>query len=345
MRQVASVVLGEDSFLLRIASDGTAPSVSSWFVDNRAELDAQLLRSGALLFRGFGVDRDEFARFADAVSPTLVPYTGGATPRSEVSPNIFTSTEAAPNVILAQHSEMSYLPQWPRKVLFFCEVAAKTGGQTTLCDNRRLTQRLDPAWLDEIERRGLLYLRNYRSGSALFRDWPTVFGTTDRSVVEDGLRRMNIRFEWYGDDRLRTFTAAQGVTQHTETGERLWFNHIAVLHSATFRGATKINPFTKRPSVTEEEWAVMDPDRIPPLERMHEVFYGDGAPIPDEHVAALIKVLKQETITFRWEAGDVLLLDNLLALHGRNAYTGDRRVLAALRDPSRGASSQQKELA
>jgi alpha-ketoglutarate-dependent taurine dioxygenase len=35
-------------------------------------------------------------------------------------------------------------------------------------------------------------------------------------------------------------------------------------------------------------------------------------------------------ISFRWERGDVLLLDNYLVAHGRNPYEGPRKILVAM---------------
>jgi alpha-ketoglutarate-dependent taurine dioxygenase len=35
-------------------------------------------------------------------------------------------------------------------------------------------------------------------------------------------------------------------------------------------------------------------------------------------------------VRFTWEAGDVLLLDNMLAAHGRAAFSGQREVLVAM---------------
>jgi alpha-ketoglutarate-dependent taurine dioxygenase len=324
----------DDDFLALITPT-TRCTLSSWIRDHEGELEAMLLRSGAVLFRDFAVDVDEFAAVADAVSPAPLPYIGGQTPRSEVRPGIFTSTEAAPTVSLAQHCEMSYLPIWPRKVLFFCEQPSESGGQTTLCSNRRLTQQIDRAFFDEVGRRGMLYQRNYREGSPLYPSWPVVFGTSDRSVVEQECSALGAKVEWLGDGRLRTRTPVPGTMRHPETGEVLWFNHLAVLHSSRMRNANAINPFTKRPGVDAETWAVMDPDRVAPEDRIHEVFYGDGGQVPDDAVNAVAALIRRETVLFRWERGDVLVLDNLLALHGRNAFTGQRRVLAALRAPYR----------
>jgi len=65
---------------------------------------------------------------------------------------------------------------------------------------------------------------------------------------------------------------------------------------------------------------------------MH-VLYGDDTPISDAVVNELYEFFEQEKICIPWQAGDILILDNILASHGRNTFTGDRRVLAALRQP------------
>lgn len=334
MRDVTCSVLAEEEFLVGITSTTRGP-LAEWIREHRAELDAMLVRSGAILFRDFAVDVEEFAAVADTVSPVALPYTGGQTPRTEVRPGIFTSTEAPPTVILAQHSEMSYLPIWPRRILFFCEQPAASGGQTTLCNNRRLTRLVDSAFFDEVSRRGLTYQRNYRKDAPLYPSWSAVFSTSQKDVVEQACAELGAQVEWLAEGRLRTRTRVPGTMRHPDTGEVVWFNHLAVLHSSRMRNAAAINPFTKRPSVDAATWAIMDPDRVAPEDRIHEIFFGDGEPISDDAVNNVATILRRETVSFRWERGDVLLLDNVLALHGRNVYAGQRRVLAALRDPYR----------
>ena len=41
-------------------------------------------------------------------------------------------------------------------------------------------------------------------------------------------------------------------------------------------------------------------------------------------------VLDKNTIAFQWLKGDALVLDNVLSMHGRAAFTGKRRILASM---------------
>ena len=58
--------------------------------------------------------------------------------------------------------------------------------------------------------------------------------------------------------------------------------------------------------------------------------FGDGSPIPSSSLLAVRRAIRDETRTFDWRAGDVLLIDNILVSHGRRPYRGPRRVLSVL---------------
>jgi hypothetical protein len=49
-----------------------------------------------------------------------------------------------------------------------------------------------------------------------------------------------------------------------------------------------------------------------------------------EHVRAAYDA---ETVALPWRAGDVLVIDNVLAAHGREPFSGDREVLVAMAAP------------
>lgn len=63
--------------------------------------------------------------------------------------------------------------------------------------------------------------------------------------------------------------------------------------------------------------------------------YGDGTPIPEKYLEALAKITDEIRVLDKWERGDVLVYDNVIAQHGRQPWGGeqeDRVVLASLWD-------------
>ena len=67
-----------------------------------------------------------------------------------------------------------------------------------------------------------------------------------------------------------------------------------------------------------------------PETRTQDAHYGDGGEIDLAAIDELVDVMDAETVAVPWQRGDVLWLDNLLCMHGRNPFTGPRRVLAAM---------------
>jgi alpha-ketoglutarate-dependent taurine dioxygenase len=62
------------------------------------------------------------------------------------------------------------------------------------------------------------------------------------------------------------------------------------------------------------------------------VFYGDGSSIETSILDEIRELYNQIAVTFSWQKGDVLMLDNFLTSHGREPYQGPRKILVALAD-------------
>jgi alpha-ketoglutarate-dependent taurine dioxygenase len=63
--------------------------------------------------------------------------------------------------------------------------------------------------------------------------------------------------------------------------------------------------------------------------------YGDGTPIPDHYLEKLAQITDEIRVLHKWQQGDVLVYDNIIAQHGRQPWEGeqeDRVVLASLFD-------------
>lgn len=71
-------------------------------------LESLLLKSGALLFRGFPVHTaSDFNAVVEAFGYEELPYVGGAAPRTNVVGRVFTANESPPDQKIPFHHEMA----------------------------------------------------------------------------------------------------------------------------------------------------------------------------------------------------------------------------------------------
>jgi alpha-ketoglutarate-dependent taurine dioxygenase len=289
----------------------------TWASGCRDYIETQLLKYGGVLFRNFDVQSAErFEAFARAISRELLEYRERSSPRSRVSGNVYTSTDYPASQSIFLHNENSYQQRFNMKVFFYCAQPAQQGGATPVADCRKVFARISPAVRARFIEKRWMYVRNYGEGFGL--PWQTVFQTTDKAVVEDHCRRHDIRFEWKDDNRLRTRAVLSAVSRHPKTGEAVWFNH------ATFFHVTSLEPWLRDALLAEFGNA----DELPT-----NTFYGDGTPIEPEVLDELRAAYRHEKVSFPWRQGDVLLLDNMLAAHGREPYAGERKILVGLAEP------------
>ena len=69
---------------------------------------------------------------------------------------VFTASELPPFFPIPQHIEMSFLPAPPRKLFFCClEAPTSTGGETCLCDFKKVYDQLDPKVRETFEEKGV----------------------------------------------------------------------------------------------------------------------------------------------------------------------------------------------
>src|SRR5262249_45745273 len=152
-----------------------------------------------ILFRDFNIKSvPQFEAFVRALSSQLLDYTYRSTPRSEVSVNIFTSTDYPADQEIPLHNELSYASSWPRKIWFCCLKAAERGGETPLADSRKVYAHIRREIRDRFRQQGLRYIRVF--GEGLDLHWHNAFQTTDRTAVEAQCRQAGIEFQWLAKD-------------------------------------------------------------------------------------------------------------------------------------------------
>jgi alpha-ketoglutarate-dependent taurine dioxygenase len=284
----------------------------AWALSNRELIRTCLLKHGGILFRNFNISSPAvFEQVALACSAELLQYRERSSPRTQLSNNIYTSTDYPADQSIFLHNENSYQHIWPLKIFFFCLVPAPQGGETPIADCRQVFERIDQKIRQRFIEKGWMLVRNFGCGLSL--TWQSVFQTEDQFAVEAYCHEAGIETEWRGD-RLRTRQVRRAVAQHPATGETVWFNHVAFFHVSTLE-----------PSTREALLGGLEEDDLP-----NNTYYGDGSPIEPSVLEDIREAYRREMVSFAWQEGDIMMLDNMLVAHGRNPYVGQRKVLVAM---------------
>jgi alpha-ketoglutarate-dependent taurine dioxygenase len=314
--QTSYLQSGQDiPLVLQPAVEGI--NLLAWATSNRELIQTLLLKHRALLFRNFNVNTAvQFDQFIQATSNGgLLEYRDRSSPRHEVGDKIYTSTDYPADQSIFLHNEGTYWRTWPLKIYFCCLTVAKEGGETPIADSQKIFKRINPEIRERFLEKQVLYVRNYNDGFGL--TWQTVFQTTDKAVVEEYCENNQIEFEWKDSDRLRTRQVRQAAAKHPLTGETVWFNHAAFFHVSTLA-----------PTISKALLSEFKEEDLP-----HNTYYGDGSPIEPSVLDEIRHAYYQETVTFPWQAGDILLLDNMLVAHGRKPFLGSRKVVVGMAEP------------
>jgi alpha-ketoglutarate-dependent taurine dioxygenase len=155
-----------------------------------------------------------------------------------------------------------------------------------------------------------MYVRNYHDSLDL--PWREVFQTNSQAEVEDYCLKAGMKVQWNGD-HLRTSQVCQVVAEHPVTGEMVWFNQAHLFH---------ISGLDEEVRRSLQSGASGNEPR--------NAFFADGSEIHEAALAHIRSVYEQEMVSFSWQRGDVLILDNMLSAHGRKPYRGPRQVVVGM---------------
>jgi alpha-ketoglutarate-dependent taurine dioxygenase len=291
-------------------------NLARWATSNRGYLQEELLKHGAILFRNFTLDTpSKFEEFACSVARDEELFDEyGDLPRENPGAKVYGSTPYPSDKSILFHNESSHTHRWPMKIFFYCVKAAEEGGATPILDCRKTYQTIDAAIVKRMTEKRLMYVRNFIEG--LDVSWQQFFQTSSKESVEAYCRKAHIDFEWKSANRLTTRQVCQAVAKHPQTCEMLFFNQIQLHHVSCLD-----------PNVKESMLSMFREEDLP-----RNVYYGDGTPIEDAVVAEISEIYNQLAVRFKWQARDVILLDNMMTAHARDPFDGTRKILVAMAD-------------
>lgn len=246
---------------------------------------------GALLLRGFGADIAQFRVFAEQYcSTSVVNESPGRDPMDEEQ-KVHTVDRGTGAFNL--HPELSREPWKPDAAFFACLSPPSRGGETTICDGVELVRALPEAVRQGLEKRRLLYIEP---------TWPTLLqfwlGTPTPSDAQLATPPAGCPYEF------RRLPDCQIVR---------FFSRPA-LHKPMFVDAPAFGNFLlfARFNHGRDDHPVLD----------------DGYPVPEAWLQAIKATGDHIMVPVRWQAGDVLMLDNTRFMHGRTAIldAAERRI-------------------
>ncbi|GAB1212269.1 hypothetical protein ATERTT37_001401 [Aspergillus terreus] len=290
----------------------------------------QLARHGTLLFRGLPIrNAEDFSKFAHAFGYTPHEIIGIVVDRPLLAPNVAPANEAPKEVLIYNHNESPQVPHAPEYIFFYNHRAPAKGGETPISSSLELFRRAQqeiPEFIDELAEKGIrsrvVYQvqPQYAGGSTLRQ----AFGKEIRDDDDAATRR----------EKIEAQIARYGRGKHTtwewsDDGQRLVLTHrLPVIR--TQPGTNLPTLFTGLAAYWKR--AQMDSEA---RKNVTQQLFGDGTPIPEKYLAHLAKITDEIRVLHKWQEGDVLVYDNVIAQHGREPWEGeqaDRIVYASLFD-------------
>jgi alpha-ketoglutarate-dependent taurine dioxygenase len=284
---------------------------------NRDEIIGAYRSTGAVFFKGFGADLDQFEKLTTSLTQNLLTNRGaafsfGPFKRSTVNqdPTLLTATGNRQDFALPLHGEFYYFRFPPQLIWFYCDCPASTGGETTISDGAAIMSAFTQTTRDMLRNRRIKYQRELDAG-----EWQVAFQTDSKEAVEAICNNNDAQYQWGDDGSLSTEYRCYAYI-HDGSGREIFINDLLPVALGEI-------------VITKGEVAEMRGMK-PPL----VVRWEDGSPLGKDILDEIVEVAYKSEIPVRADAGDILMIDNTRILHGRRGSTSaERRVLVRMGSP------------
>eukprot|EP00558_Chaetoceros_sp_UNC1202_P007792 CAMPEP_0197239782 /NCGR_PEP_ID=MMETSP1429-20130617/6208_1 /TAXON_ID=49237 /ORGANISM="Chaetoceros sp., Strain UNC1202" /LENGTH=449 /DNA_ID=CAMNT_0042699275 /DNA_START=16 /DNA_END=1365 /DNA_ORIENTATION=+ len=287
---------------------------AEFFSENADQIKADLLKYGAVWFRGFDLMKSvqgyRSMHESLGIDPCLDPlHSSGLRKFASERDALYEEVNKASlrGHYIGLHSE-STAKRTAAYAAFVCfQKATEGGGRFLVADGAAILAEMDPVVLQK------LYDRQIRISVSNLDIPPSFPGPlkegiktlVDKAVAPKFDMDLEMLYESDGKPgRLQAVeTAESPINRHPVTGLPVWFNN-AHNHARKLRD--------RRPCGVPEVG-------------MTEVFYADSMdPLSLEDCSEIKRASEKHITALAMEPGDVLLVDNYRALHGRDVFQGDR---------------------
>ena len=249
---------------------------------DRNEIVKIFENKGIILFKNFNIDKDQIVKFTDLFT---LQYANDANRREIRFENPKLHNVDPGKMEMPLHSEASYSPSWPEIVWFYCRLAPKKSGQTTVCDGRsiykNLSQKTKNFFLSNqiVYKLKIPYERKKNNQSDIeeikLKPW---------YIENPGVTDCFIDFK---NKEIHLKQKRYAVVETRKSNKVSFSNHLQII-------------LDRDPQVLG--WSLED-----------------GSKIPDDIMSEVKKVSDRLTININWNDNELCMIDNKRMMHGRRA--------------------------
>lgn len=139
--------------------------------------------------------------------------------------------------------------------------------------------------------------------SAQGRSWKSMFHVKTREDAETEMKKQEFEWEWYDNGNCKVISKVLPAVRVSSNGNKTFFNQVI----AAYTGWVD----------TRNEYG-------------KAVCFGDNSPLDREMIESLAKFMEEHRCAYQWTPGQFCIVDNTVAYHSRQPFTGRRRVFAAI---------------
>jgi len=282
-----------------------SPSDGEGLVDIDTDQAISLFKdSGAVLFKGFHADVAQFDDFSGRFSNDYMDNKGSGSYRETVdlghdgtiqNTAYVYGVDQQRTFALPLHADRSYVKSQPVILWFMCaHHAIGGGGETLACDGVKVAEGLSERTRDLFAEQRLMYVRNYTE-----EEWKLLYHTDDLTEVERYCTENDMRLTVNADRSIKTEYLKPAIVETNWGGHKSFCNSMLIVY-----------------------WQEEGLKRTSSVVRLE-----DGSKIPPEIVRDIEEVSEACTAELPWWDGDMIMIDNTRVLHGRRAFTDQKRAV------------------
>ncbi|GAX41843.1 taurine catabolism dioxygenase TauD/TfdA [Tolypothrix sp. NIES-4075] len=241
---------------------------------------------GVLLFRGFEANADIFKEFSNLLSTDFINYAGGAFARRVINGDNTLLSVNDYQFEIKLHGEMYYQKNIPLLVWFFCANPASQNGETTVCDGRQFFHEISSSTKELFRKKKLKFTVCMNKD-----EWRKKYQTDDLNKLGEMCKSNNTYLK-------------------VNENQSIVLEYVcpAIIPSRCGKYQVFINSLLPTKQLNPEV-----------------LIFDDNSEIPDDVVSELNEIAERLTTEISWAKGDILMIDNTRILHGRRAFSDEKR--------------------